>query len=180
MADDSMLEALRATGPDPELADRLMLFGQFVGAWDLAVTYVRSDGSVTEVPGEWHFGWALEGRAVIDVWIAPRRSLRDGGGGGEYGTSVRFFDPAIDAWRSTWLGPGRRVVMQFTARPIGDEIVLEGSFAEGVLERWIFADIAADRFHWRAVESCDGGATWTTKQTMVARRAQSTATPGSG
>jgi len=170
MSVDSMIDALHAAGPHPELADRLMLFGQFVGAWDVDVTFIQPDGTRMEVPAEWHFGWALEGRAVVDVWIAPRRSLRDGSGDGEYGASLRFFDPTVDGWRSTWIGPGRRVVMPFVARPVGDEIVLEGSFAEGVLEQWVFSDVSEDRFQWRAVESHDGGATWTTKQEMAARR----------
>ena len=31
---DSMIEALHAHGPHPDLAEDLMLFGQFVGACD--------------------------------------------------------------------------------------------------------------------------------------------------
>jgi hypothetical protein len=28
------------------------------------------------IKGEAHFGWALEGRAVQDVWMMPRRANR--------------------------------------------------------------------------------------------------------
>ncbi len=166
-----MIDALRASGPHPDLADRLMLFGQFVGAWEVDITNYGSDGTTTRVPGEWHFGWALEGRAVMDVWIAPRRSLRAATGSGEYGATVRIFDPTIDAWRSTWIGPARGAVKPFIARKVGDEIVLDGRFGEGRLERWIFSDIAPAQFRWRYVASDDGGATWTTVQEMAARRA---------
>ncbi len=171
METESMIDALRASGPHPDLADRLMLFGQFVGAWDIDVTNYGLDGTKAEAAGEWHFGWALEGRAVMDVWIAPRRSLRGTPGSGDYGATVRIFDPVIDAWRSTWIGPAKGVVKPFIARQVGDEIVLEGQFGEGRLERWIFSDIEARRFRWRYVASDDGGLTWSTVQEMAARRA---------
>jgi hypothetical protein len=51
-----------------------------------------------------------------------------------------------------------------------DEIVLEGSFEEGVTTRWIFSDITPDSFSWRNVDSADGGDTWTLKQEMKGRR----------
>lgn len=170
MDGDTMFEALRAEGPDPALAERLMLFGQFVGAWDLQIMNTPPGGPRSEVAGEVHFAWGLEGRAVVDVWIAPRRALRDRRGIGFYGTTVRFFDPAIDAWRSTWLAP-TGTVMPFIGRRIGEEIVLEGRFEAGKTTRWIFSDIAPARFRWRAVESGDGGATWVTTLEMDARRA---------
>jgi hypothetical protein len=171
MQPDSMIAALQASGPHPDLASDLMLFGQFVGAWDVEVTNIAPDGTRTVLQGEWHFGWVLEGRAVMDVWITPRRSLRDSAAPYEYGATVRFFDPALQAWRSTWIGPMRHLVRPFIARQVGDEIVLEGSFAPGNLTRWIFSQITATSFSWRNMESSDEGATWTVVQVMVARRA---------
>ncbi len=35
---DAMLDALRAQEPDARLADKLNLFGQFIGSWALEVT----------------------------------------------------------------------------------------------------------------------------------------------
>jgi hypothetical protein len=83
---------------------------------------------------------------------------------------VRFYDPAIDAWRSTWIGPVRGVVMPFIGRQVGDEIVLEGSFEPGASTRWIFSEITARAFHWRAEESRDGWQTRRLQQEMNARR----------
>src|SRR5436309_13968686 len=120
---DTMIGALRAGGPHPGLAGKLALFGQFVGAWDVDITNFGPDGKTIELQGEWHFAWALEGRAVMDVWIAPRRSLRDGSEPGGYGVTVRCFDPAIDAWRATWIGPTQTQCygIPFIARPVADE-----------------------------------------------------------
>lgn len=167
------VDAFLAQGPVPGLADKLQLFGQFVGSWDLSVTNYR-DGGAETIPAEWHFAWALGGRAIQDVWIAPSRADRGAadasGPVGEWGTTVRFYDESIDAWRSTWLGPSHGVVMPFIARGVGEEIVLEGSFEEGVLTRWIFSDITLDSFSWRAVDSRDGGESWELLQEMKAKR----------
>jgi hypothetical protein len=159
-----------AEGPDLALADKLQLFGQFVGSWDVEVTNHRPDGSSETIPAEWHFAWALGGRAIQDVWIAPSRAERVSGRDGEWGATMRFYDEAIDAWRSTWIGPRNRVVMPFLARSVGDEIVLEGSFEDGVRTRWIFSEITRDSFSWRAVDSKDDGESWTLLQEMKARR----------
>jgi hypothetical protein len=115
----------------------LSLFGQFSGSWDLDCTEYDLDGSSTIRRGEWHFGYALGGRATTDVWILPEV---------EHGVSVRFPDPAVGAgvWRSTWVGPGRRRVHTFLARRVGDDIVLDG----GDL-RWTFSDVETNAFRWR-------------------------------
>ena len=171
MNNDSMLAALHASGPHPDLTQQLMLFGQFVGAWDVDVTNFAPDGTKTMRKAEWHFGWVLEGRAVMDVWTAPRRSLRASSDDPyEYGASLRFFDPTIQAWRSTWIGPVRHLVRPFIARQVANEIVLEGSFEPGCLTRWIFSEITETTFRWRNIESRDNGETWTTVQEMAARR----------
>jgi hypothetical protein len=163
-----------AEGPDPAFADDLELFGQFVGSWDLVVTNHPPYGSSETIPAEWHFAWALGGRAIQDVWIAPSRAERVSGQfagrDGEWGATIRFYDEAIDAWRATWIGPRRGVVMPFLARRVGDEIVLEGSFEDGVQTRWIFSAITPSSFSWRAVESKDDGQSWTLLQEMEARR----------
>ena len=68
------LDALHAKGPAPDRAGKMDLYGRFVGSWDLDVTEYRDDGTTRRRPGEWHFGWALEGRAIQDVWIVPPRT----------------------------------------------------------------------------------------------------------
>jgi hypothetical protein len=168
----SMHEALAATGPHPDHADQLMLFGRFVGAWDLDWTGWSPDGTTRTARGEWHFDWVLEGRAVQDVWIVPSRAQREPTGepAGEYGTTIRFYDPSIEAWRVTWNGPVNGTVRTFTAGPVGDDVVLEGANAEGSPMRWIFSEITDRSFRWTSVVSDDGGETWRTVEEMHVRR----------
>lgn len=167
----TLADVLVADGPHPAVAEKMAPFVPLIGHWDVAITNYAPDGAKTEIAGEWHFGWGLDGRAIVDVWIAPRRELRGPDRAGSWGATIRFYDPAIDAWRSTWLEQSHAVVMPFIGRLNDGEIVLEGSFTPGVLSRWIFSDIGAETFHWRSVESTDDGATWRLEQEMAARRA---------
>jgi hypothetical protein len=162
-----------AASPDPELADELALFGRLIGSWDLEITDIRPDGSSRTVPGEWHFGWVLEGLAIQDVWICPSRAYRDAEGAAreEVGTSLRFFDPKLGAWRSTWIGPGRGLAGTFIARAEGSDIVLSTTREDGTLWRWTFSELTPDAFTWRNERSQDDGSTWTVVQRFLARRA---------
>ena len=149
-----------------------MLFGQFVGSWDVDVTWHEAGRVVRRARGEWHFAWVLEGRGVQDVWIVPPRGERTGGADlYEYGTTLRFYDPGIDAWRSTWHGPMHGVVIPFIARKVADEIVLQGRHAvDDRPMRWVFSDIGPERFLWRSEASADEGETWELIQDFVVRR----------
>lgn len=164
---------LAAAGPAEDRADKLMLFGQFVGDWDVDFTVYGPEGAEQTEKAEWHFGWVLEGRAVQDVWIVPRRSERDKTSPvkSDYGTAIRFYDIEIDAWRVVYVSPMQGDVLTFVAREVGDEIVLEGRDLEGSPMRWIFSEIAEQSFRWRRVVSADGGETWRLHKEMRARRA---------
>ena len=166
------LEGLVAGGPAADRADKLMLFGQFVGDWEADFTVYGPDGTGQTEKAEWHFAWVLEGRAVQDVWIVPRRSERGKASRvrSDYGTALRFYDPGIDAWRVVWASPASGDLLTFIAREVGDEIVLEGEDADGSPMRWIFSDITPASFRWRRVFSTDGGATWQLHKEMSVRR----------
>ena len=60
-------EVFVAEGPRPELAAEMELFAPLIGSWALRVFDYQPDGEVRETSAEWHFAWALDGRAVADV-----------------------------------------------------------------------------------------------------------------
>jgi hypothetical protein len=169
-----MLDALGADGPFAEHADALTLFGRFVGTWDVDVTLFDLDGSVrAEGPGEWSFGWVLEGRAIQDVLVRPPRAARDSSNQTdfwEYGTTLRVYDPPSGTWRITWFAPARGGELRLVARADGDDIVLDGVEREPIAFRWVFSEITDDSFVWRGSGSDDDGANWLVLQEMRARR----------
>src|SRR5579885_2036544 len=142
---DPLVAALHATAPYAPLADHLDLFGRFIGAWDLDWYGKDHDGHDVVVRGELSFGWILDGRAVQDVWrvpLDPADALRMRG---FHGTTVRFYDPGIGAWRSTWLDPLNGRVRRFIGRQAGADIILDG-VDDDPRERWSFRDITPESF----------------------------------
>jgi len=157
----------------------MMLFGQFVGAWDLEITLYDLDGSVrADGPGEWLFGWVLEGRAIQDALIRPPRALRTEAAATEfweYGTTLRVYDPSSGTWRITWFAPMHGGELGLVARADGDDIVLHSVEREPLAFRWVFSEITPDAFGWRGTGSDDAGATWLLLQEMRARRREAPA-----
>jgi len=139
--------ALLAEKPALEHQEKLMLFGQFLGAWKFNGVEYHDDGSHPTDKGEIHFHWVLAGRAIQDVWRETERSDSDAK---IYGTTLRFYDAKSDLWRVTWIDPVFGVVRTLTGQKIGSEIVMQGGAADGSPIRWIFSDIKRNSFHWRA------------------------------
>jgi hypothetical protein len=175
------LEGLGASGPDPTLREELMLFGQFVGDWEIVENKtLGEDGRWYSQTGELHWRWVLGGRALQDVWMYRDK---DSGQLVPAGTTLRFYDPEQAAWRSIWVTPRYHDVGLFLGRKVGDEIVLEledGSKHEEEGEvKWIFSDITSKSFRWRGEESSDGGETWVLKEEMkIVRRGPERAPSG--
>jgi hypothetical protein len=166
-------EGLVAAGPAPGLEEKLRLYGQFVGQWEFDVVNYPEKGGKTTGRGEWNFAWVLEGRAIQDVWITPPRGQRGRAQSarGGYGTTIRFYDAGIDAWRILWVDPIHANVQRFVARLRDGEIVQEEAAPEdGQPGRWIFSEITTVSFRWRSESSPDGGKTWRLQQEMRVRR----------
>jgi len=155
-------EALLADRPAPDRADKMMLYGQFIGAWEMDAVLHRDDGSAATGRGTIHFGWVLEGRAVQDVWTLP---------GVFHGTTVRVYDPERDAWHILWIDPLKQVYRRMIGRAHGADIVQHGEDEAGAPVRWSFTRITRDSFHWLAERSSDDGASWTLLVEFFARRA---------
>lgn len=169
-----MIKGLGATAPDAQMKDKLMLFGQFIGDWDIVeARYPQPDGTDIKRKGEIHFGWILDGLAIQDVWMTYQEKAHRFV---PAGTTIRFYDPKIDAWQSIWISPSQDVVQTFIGRKIKEEIVLESCAKEGYPEKWIFSDITPQSFRWHSIESHDNGDTWELTEEMEICRRQETHT----
>ena len=169
-----LADVLLADGPDPRHADALMLFGRFVGEWELDWTGYGPDGEQTMTErGEWIFGWVLEGRAVQDVWILP---VRDQGTGGidpsrkTHGTTLRVWDATLKAWRVTWISPLTGARVDLVGRWSGKDVVQVGVLPNGAPTRWIFSEITRDSFRWTGETLQADGHTWKLEGEFLAKR----------
>jgi len=162
------LEGLSAAGPARSHRDKLRLFGQFVGDWDMVawgsprVTH-RPPEKVGEVP----FRWVLGGEAIQDVFggidPATKRFVAAG-------TTLRFYDDHLRSWRSTWISASQRVVRRFIGRRVGSEIVLQEENRGLRTERWIFTAIRRNSFRWYAVRRLSPGGPWRQVEEMLLER----------
>ncbi len=170
----AMLDVLHAAEPNAAHADKLRLYGRFVGSWSLDIDYREIDGPVRRAEGEWHFDWVLEGRAIQDVWIFPSRDARARNRITEawhfYGSTLRIYDPAIDAWHIRFFEPTRPFEIRQVGRAVGPDIVQMGEEVNGITRRWRFVEIADRSFKWLGDASRDKGDTWTLEMEMRARR----------
>ncbi|WP_287319349.1 hypothetical protein [Mesorhizobium sp.] len=67
------LAALGSKAPPADGAKDMHLYGWLIGSWEMDTIRHLDDGTTEESTGEIHFGWVLEGRAIQDIWIRPRR-----------------------------------------------------------------------------------------------------------
>lgn len=167
------IEALRADGPHPEHQEQLMLFGQFVGEWLLDVSFYGPDGSLqSHYLADWMFSWILQGRAIQDVLVVPSREerARKPEMPVKSGTTLRYFDPVLGAWRVLWIGAHSNTYIPLIGRQQGEQIILEGPDVDGSPLRWVFSEITPNSFRWTGHTSKDGGRTWYMEQLMKAKR----------
>ena len=157
----SIFNLLAASEPFPGYTEKLMLYGQFVGSWDITSTWHDQSGGQTHGKGEWHFAWILGGRGIQDVLFAAKTSPH------QFGTTIRCYDAKTDVWHVAWMLPAGGEFVNLTGRKEEDRIVQEGTSSDPRRrERWSFTEITPDSFLWLGEGSFDNGATWFLEQEM--------------
>jgi hypothetical protein len=177
MADTQTLasfeSALAASGRSPEIPEDCDIYGWLVGSWDLDVIHYWKNVADRNLKGELHAAWVLEGRAIQDLWIMPRLLDREAGtdkNADMYGTTLRVWNPSLQAWSVTWINPVTAAEERLVGRSVSGEIVQLGSRLDGTLIRWRFTDITKDSFHWIGEFLQEDGKTWTLAGEFLARR----------
>ena len=160
----SFVAALNSDRAAADRAQKMGLYGWLIGRWEMDAVIHDDDGRKHTGRGQIHFGWVLEGRAIQDVWVLP---------GFFYGTTLRVYDPGIDAWHIFWSDPLKQRYRRQVGRAQGNDIVQEGNDDTGAAVRWRFTEITPDSFHWLGERSSDGGANWQLQAEYFAKRVAS-------
>jgi hypothetical protein len=171
------LTALLADSRSPDIPEHADIYGWLVGdrgGWELDVLrYWGMDVASQRIKGAVHASWVLRGRAVQDIWTMPRlpapadmRHLKLE----MHGTTLRTWDPTIDAWRITWRNPAGDHHEDQIGRRVGADIVQLGTRPDGTPTRWMFTEITPDSFHWLGHALEPDGQTWRLEGEFRARR----------
>jgi len=173
-ATEALRKTLLTTELSTEIPETEDVYGWLIGSWEFDVPhYAGLDTTQLGLKGEIHFSRALEGRAVQDVWIMPRKADRSANLGktnNMYGTTLRVWDPSVRGWRITWINPvtGRRD--EQIGRWCGKDIVQIGARLDGTPTRWMYTEITPDSFHWTGEALMPDGMTWKLESEFRARR----------
>ena len=166
--------ALAADSRSPTLHGSDDAYGWLVGDWTLEVLHYWGENvSSQRIRGEVRAGWVLEGLAVQDVWIMPQRGERASHIDKRmnmYGTTLRVWDPTIEAWRISWRNPAGGHFEDQIGRRVGDEIIQIGTRPDGTTTRWAFTEITPESFHWLGEALQHDGRTWNLEGEFLARR----------
>jgi hypothetical protein len=157
----SFAAALHSGGPAAYHVDQLGLYGQFIGNWTMDGTVYLADGATLTGTGEIHFGWVLQGRAIQDVWIFP---------GAFFGSTLRVYDPGLDAWHILWSDPVKNYFTRQIGRARGQDIEQNGTNEQGEPIRWSFTDITRNSFHWIGERAPPGSTEYQLQAEFFAKR----------
>lgn len=160
------LAALGSEAPPADRAEDMDLYGWLIGSWEMDTVRHLANGANEKSTGEIHFGWVLEGRAIQDIWIRPKRPAPST----MYGTTLRIFDPGIDGWHIIWSDPLNQDYSRQIGRAEGSDIVQVGVDSHGLKTRWRFTEITADSFHWIGEERISDADPWRITYEHFARR----------
>jgi hypothetical protein len=168
-----MHAVLAASGRAPEIPEGMDVYGWLIGSWELDLVGYDDDSRVIHSTGEAHFAWVLEGRAVQDVFINPRRTERGPDSpmfANWFGTTIRIYDPTINAWRAHWFNPHDGIRAELIGRRHRNQIIQEGNFPDGTPIRWTFSEITDDSFRWRGERLESDKKSWRLQVEFRARR----------
>jgi len=164
-------EALLSDRGAADRVERMGLYSWLIGHWEMDVVQHLGGSQPRRTRGEVHAGWVLQGRAIQDVWIVP---ARDAAGvapaerGDFYGTTLRIYDPGLDAWHILWADPVRQFYRRQLGRAHGRDIVQDGEDETGTAVRWRFTEITDHSFHWLGERAAGDG--WELNTEFFARR----------
>jgi len=158
------LDALVCDRRAPEFAEVDDIFGWMIGSWEMDAVVHNAGGHNHEVKGEMHASWVLEGRAIQDLFIFPRRADRHSGiplQDDRYGTTIRTYDKKLKAWRVNFINPASdETSAQLLARRNGNCIDMQGHLSDGTPVRWRYESFTASSFHYVAEKLQQDGKSW--------------------
>ena len=158
---NGFISSLLAPAAATDRVAAMETYGWLVGDWLFEGQVFVEGQPHTAAGGEIHAAWVLQGRAIQDVWSLP---------GFFVGSTLRVYDPGLDAWHILWSDPLRQYYNRQLGRRVGERLVQEGTDLHGDSTRWSFSDIAADRFRWLGERRSADGA-WQRVAEFAARRA---------
>lgn len=159
----AFLDALPFAERTLEIADADDIFGWLIGSWDIDAILYNAEGCAEKRTGEVHASWILEGRAIQDLFIFPRRSERTGIAlpDDRYATTVRTYDKKRNVWHVNFINPAAdETSARLIARREGNKILMEGNLSDNTPIRWRYESFSSTSFHYIAEKLGNNNKSW--------------------
>ena len=141
----NFVEALVSREKSELIPDEYDYWGELIGGWDLDYVEKRGMPGEKHVKGEWYFERVLEGLGIQDIFICPVREERTDPKKGEYGATIRMFNPKKMAWDMVYTCYEN--MSRFTGTKKDGMVVLTNNHNKN--NRWVFTEITPETFHWQ-------------------------------
>lgn len=165
---ENFIQALLAEERAASIPEEDDWYAGLIGEWEFEWADHMGQPEERRVKGEWLFARALEGRAVVDLFICPSRQARKGGLEEEYGLSIRTYSPQTRSWHVCHASSGEPELLVAIREEGGD--IVQTSTGKGYIAVWRFSKLEADSFRWSNRLSEDGGLSWELVGEVIARR----------
>lgn len=166
MAEDTFLNALVSEGTDiiPQEYD---WFAPLIGDWEFEYVDRYDLPEHRHLQGEWIFRRVLEGAGIEDLFICPSRATkkRDPQPDGEYGVAIRMFNFQKKCYDMVYTCAGKMCCLEFRK----EDGKLIGTRMDQPEEKWVFAEITQEGFHWQNVWVKENGE-WQVNSDVYAKR----------
>ncbi len=145
-------------------------WGKLVGNWDIVVEMIGEDGNVTQsFNAEWNWFYIMNGLAIQDVFILPKRADNIEPSDYFVGTGIRIYDEDKKKWQTSWLDTSSKRIELREAVSTDQNIVVIHNTEGGDKLRYTYYDMNAESFKWKQ-ESANNDGRWKVTQTVVAKR----------
>ncbi|MGX1927986.1 hypothetical protein [Flagellimonas sp. 2504JD4-2] len=146
-------------------------WGQLVGDWDIVVEMVNASGEVQQsFDGEWNWFYVMNGMAIQDVFILPKRKDQKEQDNLFYGVGLRIYNEKLDKWQTAYVDTSNRQIDVGEAVSTKEKITLFETNDKKEKIRITYFDFQENTFKWQQEVFNEDKKTWQITQLIRATR----------
>ncbi|MEX0315960.1 MAG: hypothetical protein AB3N18_17405 [Allomuricauda sp.] len=146
-------------------------WGQLVGDWDIVVDMLDDSGEIQQsFSGEWNWFYIMNGMAIQDVFILPKRKDSKDQGNQFYGVGLRIYNEKLDKWQTAYVDTSNRQIDVGEAVSTKEKITLFETNDKKEKIRITYFDFQENTFRWQQEVFNEDQKAWQVTQLIRATR----------
>ncbi|WP_420320844.1 hypothetical protein [Flagellimonas sp.] len=145
-------------------------WGQLVGNWDIVVEMLDASGEIKHsFNGEWNWFYVLNGMAIQDVFILPKRKEATDQNL-FYGIGLRIYNEKLNKWQTAYMDTSNRQMDMGEAISTAEKITLMETNRKKEKIRITYFDFQNNTFKWQQEVYNEDKKAWQITQLIHATR----------